>query len=723
MGRLNVTIQHKVWAIIAMAVIVLSLDCYFNYSSLALSLIGLFFGVAVFIVFEFEFAAKRQMAEELKKARDFSALTLNAMDDIFYVLDLDGKFLLWNKRWEVVTGYNHDEITRMSATDFFEGDDVPRIIKAMEKAWQAGFVKVEAGYVTKDRRHIPYGFTASAMKDPAGRVIGLSGTGRDITERRRVEEALESSKEKAETANKAKGDFLANMSHEIRTPMNAILGFGELLKITDLSEKQKNYVEMINSSGQLLLKIIDDILDIAKLDSEWRELESVEFDLHSLTTNVFNIIDIRLMGSSVYPYVEISPDVPVRVKGDPTKLRQVLINLLGNAAKFTDKGEIGLLIDPSADVKTGEDEIAVRFIIKDTGIGVSEDKLESMFLPFVQADSSSTRKYGGTGLGLTIVKAFVEAMGGKITVQSRQGHGSEFTFVLVFKKAQASIAASGKPSEEEYLKGKKVFILDDNGIARRILRKNAEAAGLVVLASESTAEGAEKTLENLVREGLLPDVLLFDVILEKGDCFHLLEAIRKDERFSRCKIVAVTAEPRIVDHGSALRAGFDGYLAKPFAGRELAKVLTTVLENKRQDNSLPTGNLTREMTCRGAKVLLVEDSVANIELMKEYFDVLGCEVKYAYNGRQAVDMLRGDQSFELCFMDLQMPEMGGLEAAKIIRDELKSDIPIIALTAAVLREEREAAFQVGMNDFLAKPVQLEALHKAIQQYVLKDEPS
>ncbi|MBF0521435.1 MAG: response regulator [Candidatus Omnitrophica bacterium] len=686
-----------------------------NYFVLVLLLVGLLFGAAVFFPLEQEIIARKWTEKLLREIGEKYQTLIETTNTGYLILDSQGKVVDANKEYLRLIGRKSlSDVLGKSVTDWTAPYDLKRNADAIKECMAKGFIRnLTIDYLAPDGKITPVEIQATVVKTEGDfQIVSLC---RDITIRKMAQEAIHKAKEEAEASAKAKSSFLSNMSHEIRTPMNAILGFGELLKSTPgLTDKQKGYVEMINSSGQGLVKIIDDILDISKMEAGRIVFETVEFDLHYLSVNVFKMIAVRLKGSNVHPYVEIAQDVPILVKGDPTRLRQILVNLLGNAAKFTKKGGVGLIVELGENSKTPADEIAIRFIVKDTGIGIPKDKIEEIFLPFTQADSSTTRKFGGTGLGLTIVKSFIQAMGGQINVRSEEGQGTEFIVDLTFKKVVSQDSAKEKLLKREEFIGKKVLILDDNEIARRVLNKNCQLVGLETLAIESTAEGAQETLDRLAREGKIPDVLLFDVLLEHGDSLGLLKNVKADGRFNQCKIIAVTAEAKIGDRETARNLGFDGYLPKPFVAADLVQVLSAVLAERKVAEAalIPDADTAR------VKILLVEDSIENVELMLENFKILGCDCTCAYNGIQAIQELQTNP-YDICFMDIHMPEMNGLEATTIIKHQTNIKIPIIALTAAVLPEEKDGALQAGMDAFLTKPVQLETLREIIKKYALK----
>jgi two-component system sensor histidine kinase/response regulator len=544
----------------------------------------------------------------------------------------------------------------------------------------------------------------------------------EIFEKKKIEDQLRHEmetaivlKEEAEAAVRAKSDFLANMSHEIRTPMNAILGFSDLLSTSELDESQKEFLSKVQSSGRMLLDIINDILDYSKLESSQVQLEDINFDMHYLIHDVFHLMSSQLPNDTkVETFIEFAENCPRDLKGDPTRIRQILMNLLGNAVKFTSQGEVRVKVEKMEELST-EKKAALRFVVSDTGVGIPEDKLEQIFESFHQVDHSITRRFGGTGLGLSICKRLVEAMGGEIKVTSEVGKGSEFVFTGFFDYGKP-ISHNIRPVDFKELVGAKVMIVDDNMESLELLKKYSEEIGLVIVDLACSANAALNKLDSIVSTDDLPEMILTDVKMKEVDGREFARKIKGHQKFSKIKLIAVTSDLSVGSAPEARDSGFDGFLPKPIIKDELAKVMAIVLSAQHKPDQIVTRHMAHELDCQGIRVLVVEDNDSNIELIKVYFDQLGCEGDYAHNGQQAVEMLHNDRNFDLVLMDLQMQVMGGEEATRIIRREISKDLPIIALTASALPEDRQKSLESGMNDYIIKPISKATLKEKILEY-------
>lgn len=539
----------------------------------------------------------------------------------------------------------------------------------------------------------------------------------EILERKKVEEALLEAKKEAESASKAKGQFLANVSHEIRTPMNAILGFTKLLQGTELDKVQADYVMTMHSSGNLLLGLINDILDFSKVQENAYEFENIDFDMVYLLESVISMIKSKMVESAVDVLYRVE-EGPRFFKGDPTRIRQILINIINNAIKFTREGEIftTIGIDSSDNQGDGKPGLlrTLRISIRDTGIGIPEEKRKAIFEAFTQADASTAREYGGTGLGLSISKAFVKKMGGDIWVESAKDQGSEFIFTLKLEQAEAITGYEIEPVSIDSLKGKRVVIVDDNHNVCEIFKEYCTAKKMIV---PFVANSARKALDFLSSEETLPDLVICDMMMPEMDGYDFIEKIRKDERLKTLKIISATSEAIPGQSMDAKIKGFDGYLAKPVIQKEMINVIRAVLGDRREAGAdIVTRHLAEEISFKGMKALIVEDNPVNMKLMEKLLGKHGVIFDGANNGKEAVEILRKGKSYDVIFMDMQMPEMNGLEATEIIRKEISIDIPIIALTAAVLKEDRDSAHDVGMNDFLEKPVNVDQLREVLHKY-------
>jgi signal transduction histidine kinase/DNA-binding response OmpR family regulator len=531
---------------------------------------------------------------------------------------------------------------------------------------------------------------------------------------RAMMEDLRELKEKAESATRAKSEFLANMSHEIRTPMNAVIGFCELLKNTVLTEQQEDFIETISTSGELLISLINDILDISKIESRKIALEEIDFDLEYLVGSVLKILRQRAIGKNLELTMRYPDNVSRNLKGDPTRIRQILMNLVGNAIKFTDQGNIVVTLGFETDGKIGTtDAPIIRISVKDTGIGITEDQQKSIFDPFTQADSSITRKYGGTGLGLTITKSLIEMMGGSIAVHSDTGKGTEFVFTLLLKPGQPSIEKEIVLIGLEYLKEKNVLIVDDNGQSREILFNYCGMIGMNVLKSASSVNDA---FTWLTEEGNRVDIVLSDIMMPLMDGYAFARKIKAEDRLKEMKLIALTSDAVPGAADDAGKAGFDAFLSKPFTRMELYEILQAVFgDTRKEKHEIITRHIARELLTKGISVLLVEDNVINRKLMGLLLQQMGCVFEMANNGREAVEKAEKNK-FDCILMDLQMPVMDGYEATKKICGQQADHPPIIALTAHVFQEDAGKCKAAGMVDFLTKPVDLKALREMILKW-------
>jgi two-component system, sensor histidine kinase and response regulator len=512
-----------------------------------------------------------------------------------------------------------------------------------------------------------------------------------------------------EAAQQAKSRFLANMSHEIRTPMNAIIGFVDLARNESEPEKRNEYLSLAATSGDHLLAIINDILDFSKAEAGELVLEAIDFDLHQMVRETMRMVDQKAVDKGLETFCTIDSDINFYTEGDPTRLRQILINLLGNAIKFTDHGSIGVRVTLVED--WGEKKL-IQFSVEDTGIGIPEDKHDKVFESFSQADAATTRMYGGTGLGLAICKTYIEKMDGIIWVESVAGKGSSFLFKIPFKAKESIACQPIQPIARKGLAGKTALILDDDSKARHLARTFCTDVGMKIVGALSFSDWRD---DDTRRKPYGPNV---DVILlgVRSVDMRPLEAVVREikaaESRKQAKIIMMCSDPQKGDAQSAREKNIDAYIPKPILKDALVDVIATALGDSRSCGPIATRHMANELSCKGMHILLAEDNPVNVRLMEILLRNLGCSFDTVPDGQAACSAVKS-KKYDVVLMDVFMPVMNGLDATKSIRAETNHQVPIIALTAAAMREEQAKCYASGMDDILLKPINVNELKEKL----------
>lgn len=656
---------------------------------------------------------RKAIEEELAVSEaHFKALFDGATIGIVNV-DVKGVILDCNEQFCEDLGQSRDELRNTPIFEVLNPND-----KEIAKAQFKRLVEGEIDHYRGERRFIhPSGkplwmtVNVSALLDSQGQFDSAVMSMVDMTELKLLSDQLLVAKDEADAASKAKGDFLANMSHEIRTPMNAIIGMSQLCLQTELNNKQKNYVEKIERASQSLLSIINDILDFSKIEAGKLDIESVPFQLDTMLEDLSDMFSEKAAHKQLELLFAVAPNVPRHLFGDSLRLGQVLINLMNNAIKFTERGEVLLSLNL---VEQQNDDVTLRFSVRDSGIGLTDEQQAKLFKSFSQADTSTTRKYGGTGLGLAICKQLVELMGGSIGVESQFGHGSTFYFTV-----KLQISSGQKLAVSQELEGMSVLVVDDNATARDIMRTTLEGMGFLV----DTVRSGEEAVNRCAQQDYA--VALIDWKMPNLDGLDTARQILQQAK-TPPRILMVSAHVNQELLTQIQELGLAGYISKPInASRLLDGIMNAlgcagILPVRRNNDAIDPQIL---LPLKGKRILLVEDNEMNLEVATEFLEQVGIILSIATNGQIALDKLT-QQSFDLVLMDCQMPVMDGYQATKALRlrPEL-AQLPVIAMTANAMAGDREMCISAGMNDHIAKPIEVNILYQTLLKYLAADSPA
>ena len=675
---------------------------------------------------------QQKMERELRKSEERYRTVVNSVKEVIFQADMQGRWTFLNEAWKDITGFEVEETIGTPFYHFIHEDDreKSRMLLRPVISGKQESVRYEVRYITKDDEVRWVEVFTQLLTDGDGNVIGTSGTCTDVTERRMAEEALreyahelEEAKVQAEAATRAKSEFLANMSHEIRTPLNGVIGMTSLLLDTDLTAEQREFVETVRTSGDALMTILNDILDFSKIEAGQLDLEREPFILRSCIEDALDMVAPQAAEKGLELAYLVNDAVPERVRGDITRVRQILVNLLSNAVKFTDEGEVYISVKAKPVPQNADSDAdpshEVFISVKDTGIGIPEDRQSVLFESFSQVDASTTRKYGGTGLGLTISKRLSEMMGGSIWLESEEGVGSTFTFsiqVEALAPPDYDFLQEGQPQ----LDGRRVLIVDDNKTNRRILGHMTRKWGMIPV----EAEGASETIK-LVEEAPPFDVILLDMQMPEVDGLELARQL-SDRYDDLPPFVMITSLGQEVDQQDEARELLADVLHKPLKPEPLhlsLKKLFSVPEGGADAaSSRHAGQNGEAADTKSFKILLAEDNKINEKVTMRMLEKLGFDGDVVPNGREAVQATVTHASdgvpYDIILMDIQMPEMDGIEATRRIRDQLEEHQQprIIAMTANAMLGDRERCLEAGMDEYLSKPVRLEDLDEVLSMY-------
>ena len=665
--------------------------------------------VGVQIVF-WDVTKRIEAQEQMKFERHLLDALLNNLPDSIYFKDTESKFIRISNAMASKFGFQDvKDVVGKTDADVFSNEhadaarnDELEIIRSGESLVDR--IEKETWPNRDDSWCMS---TKMPFRDHKGAIIGTFGISRDITDLVKSQESLQTARDSADKANRAKSEFLANMSHEIRTPMNAIIGMSELLSQTQLTQEQNDYVELVRESSTNLLRLLNDILDFSRIEARRLEIETTPFDVRDLVEKATRTVSIRAAEKDLELTCRVSPDVPAMAVGDPGRIRQVLINLVSNGIKFTGAGQVSINVHRVPTDISGQ--CSLCFEVKDTGIGIAADKQAAVMEPFTQADASTTRRFGGTGLGLTISRELVELMGGSISLESQIDVGTTFSFTLPL-----GIASNESQTNTRDLAGMQVLVVDDNSTNRKILTEILTAWNCVPVVAESGPQAMQRIQEGSNSVSLV----LLDYMMPEMDGYEVAKRLRAIYPRDSLKMIVLSsaAHHEVAEKFSEL--GIDRYMTKPVVQSELLETVLNVMEISPAVAAEPP--TTSELASYPLNVLVAEDGLANQHVANGLLKFAGHQCTIAVDGIETIEKWKNG-NFDLILMDMHMPEMDGLEAAKRIREieqaTNKERIPIVALTAAAMKEDAEACIAAGMDDYLCKPISKDALQAKLRSFM------
>jgi PAS domain S-box-containing protein len=657
---------------------------------------------------------QRKITEQaLRDSEERYRRIVETTPDGYYELDIDGNFTFFNDAMCDLLGYTRIEMTDMNHSVYLDGDSSQKLLNAINQIYrtQDAVIALDLFLIRRDESRRYAETSIIAITDSKGELTGFGGFLRDVTERREAE-ALKQAKITAEAANREKSRFLANMSHEIRTPLNSIIGLIELMLETDLQPDQREDLDVVISSAYALLSLINNLLDFSKIEAEKFELENAPFDLRTFMKDTISMMGMRTQTKGLELIYRVAADVPDRLLGDPGRLRQILINLIDNAVKFTDEGQV--VVNVTSDQYTDKNA-HLSFSVEDTGIGIPKDKQKDIFSAFRQVDAKTTRRYGGTGLGLAVSAQLVKLMGGDLTVSSEMGQGSRFEFRIALTRLREQQRVTVGPTVDG-LSRAHILVVDDNAAARRSLKEMFDSWQLAVQYAANSEEARQVISDSSASDHPF-DLVIIDSDMPGSDGFSLARWINT-QQMKDLRVAMMLTFPHLKRKAEFGQIGVKASAIKPLDPTELMHLLQVALDLKPVEKTPPpkVSETQLKAAMPSLKILVAEDTPFNQTFILRLLEKNGFQPILVENGKQAVEAFEPDL-IDVILMDVQMPEMDGFEATREIRKleaQMGGRIPIIAMTAYATEGDRERCLEAGMDSYVSKPISAAKLFKAIE---------